>query len=117
MLIRVARAPYEAGERPAGDLDTAMGKLIGEWTEQGILVGADGLRPPSEGTLIRLENGKVTTKDGPYTEAKEVVGGFFLLNTKSQQHAKELTQQFVKLHAELLPKDFLLECEVRAVEG
>jgi hypothetical protein len=55
--------------------------------------------------------------DGPFTEAKEVVGGFFILEAPDKPAAVEMTRQFVEIHRKILGEDFVLECEVRTVDG
>jgi hypothetical protein len=118
MLIKIANTPdYEAGKPVPGDLDTAMGELMAEWTKNGAFVSAAGLKPTSQGARVRLAGGGVRVTDGPFTEAKEVVGGFFILEAKDKAAAVEMTQRFVELHRRVLGADFQLECEVRAIDG
>ena len=118
MLIRIeTTADYKAGKRPPGDLDTPMGELIGQWSKTGAFVSAAGLRPTSQATRVSLRRGKVSTTDGPFTEAKEVIGGFFLLEAADLAAATAMTQRFVDLHQKVLGDRFFLECEVRQVEA
>src|SRR6186713_792351 len=118
MLIKIANdTEYEAGTPPPEALEAAMGELIGEWSKIGAFVSAAGLKPTSQGARLRLTNGAVRVSDGPFAEAKEVIGGFFLLEAKDRAAAVEMTQQFVELHGKILGKDFVLECEVRQLDG
>ncbi len=118
MLIRIANdTDYEAGKAVPPELDAAMGELMAEWSKNGSFVSAAGLKPTSQGSRVRLSGGKVMLTDGPFTEAKEVIGGFFMLEAPDKAAAVAMTQSFVELHAKILGKDFLLECEVRQVEG
>jgi hypothetical protein len=118
MLIRIANnTDYETGKGVPADLDTAMGELIAEWTKSGAMVSAAGLRPTSEGARVRLTPGKTVVTDGPFTEAKEVVGGFFLLEAQDKAAAVEMTRRFVELHRQVLGDAFVLECEVRKVDA
>ncbi len=118
MLIRIANdTDYEAGKGPPPELEAAMGELIAEWTKNGTMVSAAGLRPTSQAARIRLSAGKVSFTDGPFTESKEVIGGFFLLEAKDKAAAVELTRTFVDVHQRVLGKDFLLECEVRQLDA
>ena len=55
--------------------------------------------------------------DGPFSEAKEVIGGFFTLEAQDKSAALEMTRRFVELHAKILGPDFLLECELRQFDG
>jgi hypothetical protein len=117
MLIRVSNADYEAGKLPTAELEAAMGELMGEWTKTGAMVSAAGLKPPSQGARVRLESGDVLVTDGPFAEAKEVVGGFFMLEAKDKAAAVAMTKSFVDLHRKVLGASFFLECEVRQVDG
>ncbi|HTV17946.1 MAG TPA: YciI family protein [Polyangiaceae bacterium] len=116
MLIRIDNADYEAGKGPPAELDAAMGALIGEWTEAGVMVTAAGLKPPSQGARVRLTPGNAKVSDGPYAESKEVIGGYFILEVPDKAAAIERTQRFVEVHRQVLGDDFVLECELRAIE-
>src|SRR5689334_18354713 len=95
MLIKIANdTDYEAGKPPPAALEAAMGELIGEWSKTGAFVSAAGLKPTSQAARLRLNRGKVNISDGPFTEAKEVIGGFFLLEAKDKAAAVEMTRQF-----------------------
>jgi hypothetical protein len=118
MLIKIANdTDYEAGKGPPAELEAAMGELIGEWSKIGAFLSAAGLKPTSQAARVRLTGGAARVSDGPFTEAKEVIGGFFLLDAKDKAAAVEMTRQFVDLHAKILAKDFVLECEVRQVDA
>ncbi|RYZ09873.1 MAG: transcriptional regulator [Myxococcales bacterium] len=118
MLIRIENnADYENSKPLPPGLDEAMGELIGEWSKSGAFISAEGLKPTSHASRVRLERGKVMLTDGPFTESKEVIGGFFLLEVADRATAVDLTRQFVEVHRRLLGDSFLLECEVRQVDG
>jgi hypothetical protein len=118
MLIKIANnSDYEGGKPVPKELDSAMGELMGEWTKAGAMVSAAGLRPTSQGARVRLTPSGVMVTDGPFAEAKEVVGGFFILEAKDRANAVEMTRKFAELHHRVLGKDFHLECEVRQVDG
>jgi hypothetical protein len=118
MLIRIANdTDYEAGKAVPAELDAAMGELMAEWSKNGSFVSAAGLKPTSQAARVRLSGGKVMLTDGPFTEAKEVIGGFFILEAPDKAAAVEMTRRFVEVHEKILGKDFLLECEVRQVDG
>ena len=118
MLIKVANdAEYEAGKMPSPELEAVMGELMAEWSQAGAMVSAAGLKPPSQGARLRLTPGNVMVTDGPFTESKEVIGGFFILEAKDRAAAIEMTRRFVDLHRKVLGNDFVLECEVRQVDG
>lgn len=72
-----------------------MGKLIEEWTKSGVLLATEGCLPSALGARVRQSNGKVTVKDGPFTESKEIVGGFALIRVNSKEEAVERTKAFL----------------------
>jgi hypothetical protein len=118
MLIKIANNPdYEAGKPPPPALEAAMGELMGEWSKTGAMVSAAGLKPTSHGARVRTSPGQVKVSDGPFAEAKEVIGGLFVLEVDGKATAVEMTRRFVELHQRVLGDDFQLECEVREMEG
>lgn len=108
-MIRI----QESGRLPSEQLMADMGRLIEQMTREGTLVDTAGLRPTAEGVRVRLQRGRLSSIDGPFTEAKEVIGGYAILEADSMAHAIELTKRFLALHGE----DWDLECEVRQIEG
>jgi hypothetical protein len=74
-----------------------MGKLIEEWMKSGRLLATEGCLPSALGARIRLTNGKFNVVDGPFSEAKEVVGGFALIRAASKTEAIEFTKEFLKV--------------------
>jgi hypothetical protein len=114
MLITIENNPdYEATKPIPEALNVAMGSLMEEWTKDGSFVSAAGLLPTSQATRIRLERGNVLVTDGPFTETKEVVGGFFLLEAPDRAAAVAMTRRFVDVHKGPMGDTFLLQCEVR----
>ncbi|HEX2211507.1 MAG TPA: YciI family protein [Longimicrobium sp.] len=96
----------ERNTPPTPEEMAAMGALIEEFTASGTLIATEGCLPSSLGFRARRDGANVTVTDGPFTEAKEVVGGFALLNADSKEHAIELTKRFLSVVGEG-------ECEVR----
>lgn len=118
MLIQIANDPaYESGAPPPAELQAAMGELMGKWSESGSMVAAAGLRPTSRGARIRSASGQVRVFDGPFTEAKEVIGGYFILDAADKVAAVAMVREFVEVHRRVLGDDFHLECELREVEA
>jgi hypothetical protein len=118
MLIKVNNdADYEAGKPPPAELEAAMGALMGEWSKSGVMVTAAGLRAPSKGARVRLNAGKINVSDGPFTESKEIIGGYFILEVPNKAAVIELTTHFVEVHRQVLGDQFVLECEVRELEA
>jgi hypothetical protein len=67
----------------------AMGRYNEELRKAGMLLSLDGLQPPSEGGVVKMTDGKATVTDGPFAEAKEVVGGYWLIQARSKEEALE----------------------------
>jgi hypothetical protein len=107
------RINENSGQVPSEQLMHEMGKLMEEMTRTGALVLTAGLRPTKEGTRIRQRHGKLSMVDGPFTETKEVIGGFALLEAKSKEEAIEMTKRFLAVHGD----EWDLECEVRQIDG
>jgi len=105
---------YGKVQPPAG-LYEDMGKFIEETTKSGNFVGGAGLQPTSAGTRVRLKDGKITVVDGPFTESKEIVGGYAIIDAKSREEALALARRFMELHQKHWPT-FEGECEVRPFE-
>ena len=99
---------------PQGLMD-AMGKFVEQGFKSGVLKDTAGLKPTSEGHRVRLSGGKLHGTDGPFTEAKEVIGGYALVEMKSKKEALEMARQFMELHRVHWPT-FEGECEVRQLE-
>ena len=102
----------EGGQRPSEKLMHDMGLLIGEMTAKGALVDTAGLFPTAEGFRMRNDHGKISRTDGPFTEAKEVVGGYAILKADSLEEALKLTERFLQVHGD----EWNVECEVRQME-
>ena len=105
---------YRRDEVPAS-LYEEMGKFIEETTKSGNFVGGAGLQPSSAGTRVRLKSGRITVMDGPFTETKEIVGGYAIMDAKSRDEALALARRFMELHLKHWPA-FEGECEVRPFE-
>ena len=85
----------ETNEPPTPGHIAEMGQLIEEMTAAGTLVATGGCLPSLLGARIRRDGGSYTVTDGPFAEAKEVVGGFAILEAKSKEHAIELNKRFL----------------------
>jgi len=113
MLIKHSES-YRSQPIPQGLMD-AMGEFVAEGFKSGVLKDTAGLKATAEGSRIRSSGGKLHVTDGPFTEAKEVVGGYALVEVKSKQEALEVARQFMELHRVHWPA-FDGECEVRPLE-
>jgi hypothetical protein len=98
----------EAGTPPSAELMQRMGPFIEEVTKAGVLVATDGLHPSAKGARVKLAHGRVTVTDGPFTESKELVASYAVLEVKSKAEAVEWTRRFL----EVLGGG---ECEIRQI--
>ena len=89
MIIVKATEDSEAGKLPSAELLTAMGKFNEELVNAGVLLAGEGLQPSSKGARIRYEGSKRTVVDGPFSETKELIAGFWLIQVKSKEEAIE----------------------------
>ena len=97
-------------EPPRPELYEEMGKFVEEATKAGIVVATGGIAPTSEGVIVTLKNGDFSVLDGPFTEAKELVGGWCLMECRDKEEAVEWTKRFLTVLGEG-------ECRVRPVSG
>jgi hypothetical protein len=112
-FLSMIRIDEKTAKPPTERLMNEMGQLIEDWTRSGVLVSTAGLRPTSEGARVRLRGGKLSTVDGPFTETKEVIGGFAILEVKSKEEAIQYTRRFLELHGD----EWEIDCELRQMEG
>ena len=111
-FLSMVRINENSGMVPSAQLMADMGKLMEELTKAGKLLDTAGLRPTAEGKRVRLAHGKLSTTDGPFTESKEVIGGYAMLEAESMDEALELTRRFLAVHGD----EWNVECEVRQLE-
>lgn len=104
MFIVKGSENHAAAGTPPAELYEAVGKSIEEAARTGKLVSFGGLKPTSSGARVRITNGKVVTSDGPFTEAKEVIGGFSIYNFASKEEALDEVRKFMELHRRYWPK-------------
>src|SRR5213595_3379312 len=102
---------YKHAERtgpPSQEEMAKMGKLVKEGFKAGWLLATEGCLPSALGARVRNSSGKVTVTDGPFTEAKELVGGFAILRANSKEEVIQLTKDFLKVAGDG-------ECEIRQI--
>ena len=97
---------------PPAALMQAMGPYVEKSMKEGTVVEVGGLLASDAGARVRLSKGEITVTDGPFTESKEVIGGWAVLEARSKAHAIELARDFMELHRTHWP-EFEGECEVR----
>ena len=91
---------YEAGKPPNPELMAAMGRLSQEQQKLGVFVMGGGLLPSAQGHKVSMSGGKITVTDGPFTETKEVIGGFAILNYATHEEAIAGARRVMQIHAE-----------------
>ena len=101
---------------PPKELMDAITRLAEEDVKAGTMLGSGGLGPTALGARVRLSGGRVTVTDGPFTEAKEVVGGYAQFELKSKEEAVESAVRFMELHKKYWP-GWEGETEVRQMFG
>lgn len=111
-FLSLIRVEENTGKQPSERLMTEMGQLMGEMKAKGKLLDTAGLAPTATGKRVRLRGGRISVVDGPFTETKEVIGGYAMLEAQSMEEAIELTQRFVELH---VADGWEIDCEVRQV--
>ncbi len=107
-FLSIYKPSKAEGAPPAESEMTEMGKLIEDGFREGWLLSTEGCLPSAKGARVRLSDGKVQVTDGPFTEAKEVIGGFAMLRANSKADAIELARRFLKIAGDG-------ECEIRQV--
>ncbi|MER6299619.1 YciI family protein [Kitasatospora sp. NPDC001539] len=110
-LIRIdenARAGWE----PDPEFEQRMGALFEEITKAGVMLETAGLTPTAEGTRLSWNDGKIGYTDGPFTETKEVIGGYAIMQCKDKAEALEWTRRFLRTH----PANWAVEAEVRQID-
>jgi hypothetical protein len=99
MIVRHA----EKQGPPPKELMDAIAKLVEEEAKAGTMLGTGGLGPTALGARVRLSGGQVTVTDGPFTETKEVIGGYAQFELKSKEEAIESAVRFMELHKQHWP--------------
>lgn len=100
---------YKNPERntpPTPEEMARMGKMVEDWMRSGKLLATEGCLPSAFGARVSIRDNKFTVSDGPFTEAKEVVGGFAILDASSREEAVEFVKEFLQVVGEG-------ECELR----
>lgn len=113
MLFMSIVTGAETHQPPNPALMEAIEKLSAEMLQQGVMVERGGLLPTSTGARIRLSGGKLTVTDGPFTEAREVIGGYAIVKADSKAEAIEMGRRFMQLHADIMGPSYQMELEIR----
>ncbi len=113
MLIKHSEH-YRQEPIPQGLMD-AMGEFVTAQMQSGAVLDTAGLKPSRDGFRVRSSDGKLHLTDGPFTESKEIVGGYALGEFKTEKEAREMAHQFMELHRVHWPA-LDCTCEVRPLE-
>jgi hypothetical protein len=113
MSIVTSPQPMKA---PTPALMEAMGKLAEREIKAGRMVDMGGLTPLQQGARVSIEGGKLRVTDGPFVEAKEVVGGYAIFEFRDKAEALAMAKEFMQLHLDHMP-GWEGTCELRAMAG
>ena len=98
-LMMVKATPdYESGKPPSPALMAGMGQLTEEMMKAGVVLSSEGLQPSRNGVRLRHARGRTAVTDGPFAEAKELIGGFAIVRAASKAEAIALAQRVVDVH-------------------
>ncbi|MBM9619882.1 YciI family protein [Streptomyces zhihengii] len=111
-MVRIDENEMAGAEFP-DEFNDRMGKLLEEITKAGVMLDTAGLMPTSQATRVTWSGGKVSYTDGPFTETKEVVGGYAMMQCKDMAEAVEWARRFVEVH----PAEWSVTCEVREIQA
>jgi hypothetical protein len=117
MVMIRANKMTEAGVMPSPELLEAMGKFNEEMVKAGVMESGEGLQPSSKGALVKFSGGKHTVIDGPFTEAKELIAGFWILKVKSKEEAIAWASRVPGGHGEVDHFGGEFALEVRQIFG
>jgi hypothetical protein len=107
-FISIYKSSKPEGVPPTQKEMEEMGKYVEKMLKSGVVLATEGCLPSALGAKLRLSNGKFTVTDGPFTEAKEIVGGFAVMQANSKAEMIEHVKDFMKLAGDG-------ECEIRQV--
>ena len=114
-LMLIKHSESHRGEPIPQALMDAMGDFVTEGLKSGVLKDTAGLKSTADGFRVRSSKNQLKVTDGPFTESKEVVGGYALVDVASKDEALQVARQFMELHRVHWPA-FEGECEVRPLE-
>lgn len=109
-MIRIDERNAPA-EGPSPELMERMDALFKEITEAGVMLETAGLAPTSDGTRVTWSGGALSHLDGPFTEAKEVIGGYSIIQAKDKAEAVYWAERFLAVHED----HWTITCEVRQI--
>jgi hypothetical protein len=111
-IVLSSQAPVQ----PPASLMEAMGKLADREIKAGRMIDMGGLMPIQTGVQVRIKDGELKVIDGPFVEAKEVIGGYAIFEFRNKEEALASAKEFMQLHIEHMP-GWEGTCEVRMMAG
>jgi len=115
LMMIMGNADFEAGNPPSEKLQQLMGDYIGKTASEGMFIDGAGLQPSRAGFKARSRNGRISFTDGPFAEAKEIVGGYAIVELPDNEAAKALVRDFIEVHHAAGVMD--VDCEIRPIEA
>ena len=112
MLVKT----HENSGMPPQELMEAIGKLSEESVKAGTMIGSGGLAPTAQSTRVRISGGEIQVIDGPFTESKEIIGGYAQFELPSKEEAVKGAMEFMELHRKHWP-GWEGETEIRQMLG
>jgi len=94
MMIRRSDAVSESGQLPNPEIFAAIDQYTEAMSKAGVLVGGEGLKPSAQGARVKFNRGTPAVFDGPFTETKELIAGYFIIEVKSKQEAIEWARRW-----------------------
>jgi hypothetical protein len=116
MLLFRADKLSEAGVLPTQSGMDAMAALMADMGQAGVLLAGEGLKPTSKGAKVLFTDGKRSVVDGPFTEAKELVGGYLVLQTATREEAVQWAERWLQVHLDHTPGAEDGQIEIRRVQ-
>ena len=117
MMMVKGNRDYEAGAMPKPELMQAVGAYAEKMMKAGILLDSGGLMPSAMGARVLASGGNLNVIDGPFAEAKELIGGFGILKADSKEEAIKLGKAFMQLYMDVLGPGYEGELEIRQMQG
>jgi hypothetical protein len=113
MMMVKSNEQAEAGLPPSPEMMAAVEKYTEEMIKAGVVLDTGGLLPSAMGARIRLTGGKLIVSDGPFAEAKELIGGYAIIRAASKQEAIESGKSFMAIHMDVHGPSYESEMEIR----
>lgn len=117
MMFVMGNSDYEAGKPPSPAVMAAVQALAGTGFRDGTLIEQGGLLPSSAGALVTARGGTIRVTDGPFAEARELVGGYAIIEAASKADAIRMGRAFMQAHIDVLGPSFEGELQIRAMAG